>query len=921
MKLHSWVMRIAAPVRSRAGALFERGRLEAEMEAELAHHLEERTADLVEAGCAQEEAARRARVELGPALMHKEKMRASVGLRWFDEIASDLRYALRMLRKSPGFTALAATSLALAIGANTAIFTVAKKVLFDALPVRNPYALRMVTWVSGHEQPVPPAWGDVSERPGGGLVSDAFSYRVLEEMRKRTDVIADTIGFKDVSMTATVDGDPEVVNGEMVSGNVFDALGVAPILGRSFTQAEDAGPGLGPVAILSERYWAQRFGRSTAVLGKTISLNGVPVTVIGVGPAHFEGLQFDAITQVFVPITMQPLLVPRAQMSTVSLLDNPQSWWVQILVRLRSDVPEARAQAALDVVLRQTAKATLAPKAALDQLHLQFAPGDRGLDYLHGNFARPSYVLLALAGLVLLLACVNLANLLLARAAARQREMSTRLALGAGRARILRQVLTETFLLSALGGGAGLLLGFLGRDLLPQLLDKGARSAALQADFDWRVLAFTAGLSLATGILFGVAPAWQAMHAEPGTALKDAEHASAGRSRMRLGRGLVIFQIALSSILLIGAGLFVRTLVNLSHTPLGFRSDHLLLFQLNPPRARYTDAQINSLYRQLEAKLSAIPGVLSASMSNIAIIGDGQSGAMFHVLGTPKDKEAIRVQTNVVGQEFFSTMGIPIVRGRGFTASDTASSLKVAIVNRAMARRFFPGRDPIGQSFETDPEDVEGPVQIVGICPDTRYADLRSETPPTFYLNYRQLQRGGRMVFEIHTSDEPAFVLSAIRATVGSLDRDLPLIDVRTMRQQVEGTMADERAFAELTSGFGLLALALACVGVYGVMAYSVAQRTSEIGIRIALGARPQQVRRMILRESTGLAAVGIVVGLAGALAFTRLIKSLLYGIAPDDPLTLGAGVGLLLAVVLISSWVPARRAAGVEPMVALRHQ
>jgi predicted permease len=656
-------------------------------------------------------------------------------------------------------------------------------------------------------------------------------------------------------------------------------------------------------------------------LGKTISLNGVPVTVIGVGPAHFEGLQFDAITQVFVPITMQPLLVPRAQMSTVSLLDNPQSWWVQILVRLRSDVPEARAQAALDVVLRQTAKATLAPTPALDQLHLQFAPGDRGLDYLHGNFARPSYVLLALAGLVLLLACVNLANLLLARAAARQREMSTRFALGAGRARILRQVLTETFLLSALGGGAGLLLGFLGRDLLPQLLDKGARSAALQADFDWRVLAFTAGLSLATGILFGVAPAWQAMHAEPGTALKDAEHASAGRSRMRLGRGLVIFQIALSSILLIGAGLFVRTLVNLSHTPLGFRSDHLLLFQLNPPRARYTDAQINSLYRQLEAKLSAIPGVLSASMSNIAIIGDGQSGAMFHVLGTPKDKEAIRVQTNVVGQEFFSTMGIPIVRGRGFTASDTASSLKVAIVNRAMARRFFPGRDPIGQSFETDPEDVEGPVQIVGICPDTRYADLRSETPPTFYLNYRQLQRGGRMVFEIHTSDEPAFVLSAIRATVGSLDRDLPLIDVRTMRQQVEGTMADERAFAELTSGFGLLALALACVGVYGVMAYSVAQRTSEIGIRIALGARPQQVRRMILRESTGLAAVGIVVGLAGALAFTRLIKSLLYGIAPDDPLTLGAGVGLLLAVVLISSWVPARRAAGVEPMVALRHQ
>lgn len=900
-------------------AAVQRSRVEAEMDAELADHVRRLTEDLIRAGHSRADAARRARIGLGTAMTHKEEMRASLGLRWWDELGADLRYGMRMLGKSPAFTAIATISLALGIGANTAIFAVAKRVLFDTLPVSRPHELRLLTWVSGHEQPVPPAWGDVYPTANGGLQSNSFSYRVLEELRQRTDVIADTIAFKDVSMTATIDGEPEPVTGEMVSGNAFEALGVTPTLGRGFTQAEDSGPGRGPVAVISESYWAQRFGRSADVVGKTISLNGVPVTVVGVGPAHFSGLQTGAMTQVFVPITMQPLLIPRAQGSTVSLLDNPQSWWVQILMRLRPDVPEA--QAALDVVLRQTAMATLPPAPGLDQLHLQFEPGDRGLDYLRGQYLQPSSVLLALAGLVLLLACVNLANLLLARAAARQREMSTRLALGAGRGRILRQMLTESLLLSGLGGVTGLLLGFLGRNLLPRLMGPSWRPAGMQVDFDWRVLGFTTGISLATGILFGIAPAWRAMHAESGTALKDAEHASQGRRRMRLGQGLVVFQIALSAILLIGAGLFVRTLMNLSKTPLGFRSDHILLFQLNPPRARYSDAQTYVFYRRLEERLAAIPGVRSASMSNIAIIGDGYSGTTFHVLGASKDKEEIRVQTNTVGRDFFSTMGISILRGRGFNDSDTATSPKVAIVNRALARRFFPGQDAVGQKFESDPEDVEGPVEIVGICPDTRYADLRSETPPTFYLNYRQKPGGGRMVIEIHTEAEPASVLNAARAVVTSLDRNLPLLDVRTMQQQVDSTMSDERVFAELTSGFGMLALVLACIGIYGLVAYTVARRTSEIGIRLALGAQRAQVRGMILRESTWLAIVGIVVGVAGALALTRLVRAMLYGIQPYDPLTIAAGAALLLVVTLAASWVPARRAAGVEPVVALRHE
>ncbi len=921
VSLRNSILRLLSRPRSWFRVVTGRSRIEQDMDAELSDHVSRLTDDLIRRGHRAQDAARRARIALGPALAHKEEMRASLGLRRGDELLADLRYAARMLRKSPGFTAIAVGSLALGIGANTAIFAVAKRVLFDTLPVNRPHELRLLTWISGHERPVPPVWGDVSSTPNGGLVSNSFSYRVLEELRQRKDVLADTVAFKDIAMTATIDGEPELVTGEMVSGNAFDALGVTPILGRSFTQAEDAGPGRGSVAVISERYWAQRFGRSQLVLGKTISLNGVPVTVVGVGPVHFSGLQTGAMTQVFVPITMQPLLIPRAQMSTTSLLNNPQSWWVQILMRLRPDVPEARAQAALDVVLRQTAMATLPPAPGLDQLHLQFEPGDRGLDYLRGQYLQPSSVLLALAGLVLLLACVNLANLLLARAAARQREMSTRLALGAGRGRILRQMLTESLLLSGLGGAEGVLLGFMGRNLLPRLMDPSWRPASVQVDFDWRVAGFATAISLATGILFGIAPAWRAMHAESGTALKDANHASLGRRRMRLGQGLVVFQIALSAILLIGAGLFVRTLQNLGNTPLGFRSDHILLFQLNPPRARYTDAQSYSLYRRLEEQLAAIPGVRSASMSNIAIIGDGNSGAIFHVLGAPKDKEAIRVQTNTVGRDFFSTMGIPILRGRAFNDSDTATSPKVAIVNRELARTFFPGQDAIGQKFETDPEDIDGPVEVVGICPDTRYADLRSDTPPTFYVDYRQKPGGGRMVIELHTEAEPASVLNAARSVVTSLDRNLPLLDVHTMQQQVDSTMSDERVFAELTSGFGILALVLACIGIYGLMAYSVARRTSEIGIRLALGAQRAHVRSMILRESTWLAMAGIVAGVGGALALARLVKSMLYGIQPDDPLTIAAGAALLLVVALIASWIPARRAAGVEPVVALRHE
>jgi predicted permease len=465
-----------------------------------------------------------------------------------------------------------------------------------------------------------------------------------------------------------------------------------------------------------------------------------------------------------------------------------------------------------------------------------------------------------------------------------------------------------------------LLLGYFGRNVIPRLLQNSSQSNTVQVDFDWRVLAFTVAASLVTGILFGIVPAWQATAADVNTALKDASHATASRHRMWLGKGLVIFQIALSAILLIGAGLFVRTLVNLSRTPLGFQADHMLLFRLNPPPSRYTDAQMTMFYRQLEEKLAAIPGVKSVTASNIAIMGDGHSGSTFHVTGSPVQKEEVRVQMNGVGPAFFATMGIPILQGRDFNTHDTASSPKVAVINRALARQFFPNENPIGQTFEADADDVAGPVQIIGIAADTRYADLRSATPPTFYLSYQQHLEAGRIVIEIRTAADPASILGQARAVVASLDRDLPLIDARTMTEQINTTTSGERIFAQLTSGFGLLAAVLASIGIYGIMAYTVARRTNEIGIRMVLGAQTEQVQRMVLREALWMAVAGVALGIVSALWLARFISTMLYGLQPFDPLSIAGAAALLLCIALLAGFVPARRASRIDPIQALRH-
>jgi predicted permease len=914
-----------ATVRSLVRNLFRSERVDGALEAEVRGYVEMLADEKVAAGMDAARARREARMEMGGEVQVKQAVRDGRAGSGLETVWQDVRYGWRMLMRSPAFTVVAVVSLGLGIGANTAIFTVAKKVLYDTLPVRDPNALRMLTWVSGHEQVVPPVWGDVGANESGGLTSNAFSYPVLEALRTKTNAFEELIAFKDVEITATIDGAAGLEAVELLSGNAFSALDVEPQAGRVLQASDDTGPGSGPVAVISDGYWARRFGRSPAAVGKVIALNGVPMTIVGVSARRFAGLQMGGVTQIFVPMTMQPQLVPRAQGGTTSLLGNPQSWWVQILARMRNGVPDARAEAELDAAMRQTAMPALDATKDLSGFHLKMEPGARGLDYLHGTYAEQSYVLMALAGLVLVLACVNLANLLLARAAARQREMSTRFALGAGRMRILRQVLTESLLLSGMGGALGLGIGYLGRGVIPRLLARDENATLLQVEFDWRVMAFTAAAALATGVLFGIAPAWQAMRAESSGALKDGGHGSGdargGKQGVWAGKALVVVQIALSAILLVGAGLFVRTLVNLGHAELGFREDHLLLFRVNPPRTVKVDGQRLRLYQQLETKLAAIPGVRSVTLTDIALIGDGNSGATFHVSGTPREKERFRIQTNGVSRDFFQTMGIEIVRGRGFGSQDTATSPKVAVINRTLARKYFPNEDPVGKTFDTDTEDFAVPLTIIGVAADTKHADLRSETPPTFYAFYEQRSEPGRMMVALHTEQDPASLLPAARAVVASVDANLPLTDVRTMQEQVKLTTTNERIFAQLTSGFGVLALVLASIGIYGIMAYTVARRTGEIGIRMALGARAEQVQGMVLREVSWMALAGVAVGLGAAVGLARLVSSMLYGLKAFDPMTLFAIGGLMMLIALLAGLGPARRAARIDPVRALRHE
>jgi predicted permease len=608
------------------------------------------------------------------------------------------------------------------------------------------------------------------------------------------------------------------------------------------------------------------------------------------------------------------------------LLSNSTIWWVQLMARQKPGVSVEQATAGLNVALNAAIHATMTVAKDDTMPRLELEDGSRGLNIEGRQFAQPMHVLLAVVGFVLLIACANIANLMLARSSARQREMSVRLALGAGRSRILRQVLTESLMLAAIGGAVGLLFGYMARTALPKLLLNSWEREGMNVPFDWRVFCFTTGITLATGVLFGIAPAWNATRAEISTAIKDGGKGSSKQRKGWSGRTIVAFQIALSTLLVVGASLFVRTLINLNAVDVGFRADDLVLFDLNPPNKQYPAPKDIALHARVEQALLSVPGVEGVTLTDVPLLANSVSESDFNVEGAPKTKdhgEGSGAMQETVGQDFLSVMGIPMVAGRNFTAQDVEAQQRFSIVNQALARKYFPNQNPIGRRFSMDDVTVKNRswLEIVGVAANTRYANLQQETPPLHFDLYRQSKDIGGATYIVRTRLKPDAIVPSLRAVVNDIDRDLPLLDVRTQRQQIDDTISQQRVFASLTAAFGILALALACVGIYGIMAYAVSQRTNEIGIRLALGAQRRQVRGMVLKEAGWLAAVGVVVGVAVALWLGQLVKSMLYGLRPSDPASLVGAAGLLLGVALLAGWIPAMRASRVEPMEALRHE
>jgi predicted permease len=908
---------------SKLRGLFGQGKANREFGDEVETHVELLTERLIRQGMSREDASFAARRQFGNITLLDQRQREARTFLWPATVVQDVRYGLRMLAKSPGITTIAIASLALGIGANTAIFTLAKAALFDALSVPHPSELRLLAYTQDGRSVVRHNWGDFYSDNQGRTVVASFSYPVYQELRHRDHSLGDLFAFVDLSqfehLSATIDGHAEVVTGELVSGNFFQGVRVGTILGRPIEPADDTVPGSGGVAVISDSFWQRRFDRSPTVIGKTVEVNLTPVTIIGVAPHGFSGASHVHTAQdLFLPLSMQPLIFPK---ETGSLLSDADTWWIQIMGRLQPNISDEEARASLAVSLNQAVRSTMTVPTDRSVPPLFLLPGGRGWNYASQELEHPMPFLLALAGLVLLLACVNVANLLLARASSRNREISVRLALGASNMRVVRQMLTESLCLSALGGSAGLLLGYLGRNVLPQLLSSSWGPTALSIRFDLRVFAFTFVISMLTGLGFGVGPAWQATRTSVNAGLKDGGTTMTHHRKGMAGKTLVILQVSLCMLLLVCAGLFVRTLANLNALDPGFNKKGLLLFAMEPPPQRYPAPKNVEVLHQVEERIASLPGVESVTLSREALLAQSGSHSDFIPEGSPRTTGRDQhVPFNSVGQSFFTTMRIPILYGRSFDLRDTASSPGVAVINRALAQREFGGRNPIGASFQMKQGGEQ--FEIVGVCADAKYAWLRSDKSPTFYVLYtQQKDERGSMTFEARTKGNPRDFAGAIRGVVESVDKDLPLIEVRTQEEQIDATLAPERSFATVTTGFGILALLLASIGVYGVMAAGVSRRVNEIGVRMALGAGADQVLRMVVGEAMRLAFAGVGVGLCAALFLTRLLDSLLFGLKPTDSLTLVSAGSLLLVVATLASWTPARRASRIQPVQALRHE
>jgi predicted permease len=824
-------------------------------------------------------------------------------------VLRDVKHAVRVLRKNPGFAAIVVLTLGLGIGANASIFSLMDQVLLRALPVRSPGELVLLDGPGAFR--------------GRTFNAQTFSYPMYRDFRDRNEVFTGVLGRFPTAMTLVWNGQAERVSGELVSGNYFEVLGVRPEIGRVFYAADDRTPGAHPVVVLSHGFWSRRFGADPSVLNGTLVVNGQPLTIVGVAARGFNGVQVGSNADVMVPLMMKAQMTP-----TWNDLDNRRSRWLTVMARLKPGTTAEQAEVQMNVVYRQINEQEIAEQANVSETfrkrflekHLEVLPGGRGLSDLRSEFSTALIVLMWMVGVVLLIACANVANLLLARTASRQKEISLRLALGAGRWRIVRQQLVESLTLASAGAAVGLVLAAWTGSLLLATLPGSESARALSATPDARVVLFALALAGLTAVVFGVVPALQATRPAAAAVLKEEAGSVAGGGRQARARQLlVIGQVAMSMLLLAGAGLFGRSLYNLRGVDPGFDVDRLLAFSIDPSLSGYSQPRMQQFFDALQRELSTVPGVRGVAMSEVGALTGNSWRSTVRVDGyQAKEGEDMNPGVDNVAPGYFSTMGTPLVAGREFTDKDVLGSPRVAIVNETMAGYFFGETNPIGRRFGIgggSPTDIE----IVGVAKDVRSEELRVKAPRFVYLPYRQNDALTSLTYYVRTAADTSATAAAIRQTVRRLDPNLPIYDLRAMEAQVAESLFVERMVAGLSVAFGTLATLLAAIGLYGVMSYAVARRTREIGIRMALGAERARVRWLVLKEVAVLATAGVVLGLAAAFYATRKVEAQLFGITPNDPGTLAAAVALLLVVALVAGWIPARRATNIDPMLALR--
>lgn len=943
---------------ARSRSLFRNDRAENELAREIVSHLALLAEEFERRGMSPNEARLAAKREYGGVEQAKQAHRDERSFLWIEQAVQDLRYAMRMLAKSPGFAAVAILTLALGIGANTAIFSEINAVMLQSLPAEDPQRLVIFEWNALHK---PKLHGRSSYGDCSGDCD--FSVPFFQTAANHTNTLSGVAAFVGpLEVNFSGNGPASITRGLYVSGDYFSTVGTKVFLGRSLAPTDDS-PSASPAIVLDYGYWRRAFGAAPSALGRVIRLNNVEATIVGVASPDFTSLTPGKRQDFYMPLSLARQ-VKSEWWGTRDRLSDATTWWAVIVGRLKPGVTIVQAQTeATTLFQREVLHGAKPVFAEADAPQIRLLPARQALDGESSQIAPMLDIIMAAVGLVLLIACANVAGLILARSTKRQKELALRQALGAGRARIARQLLTESVLLSGAGGALGILFAMWGVDAITRFVSSGLdQPFPYVVALDWRVLAFTAGVTLATGVLCGLAPTLQRSRGDLTSSLRENASSIPGGAakagqRFRTGDALVVVQVALSIVVLVGAGLLVRTLQKIQAVDPGFDTQNILLFGINPSLAGYKDHQTAQLYRQLQQRFASLPGVVSASYSEEALLSQSWSNTDVHLDGAPPKKN---VESSIlpVGSDFFSVMRIPVLAGRVFTSTDfaaaeatqaaTTAAAEAAsaspaertaakapipetgsqtapvpvIVNQAFARKFFPNENPVGRHIGNAQEDEPaiGPqlgYRIVGITADNKYDRLQREIEPTMFTPLV----ADSAHFELRASSDPTALVKEVRAAVAEVDTNLPLFDVRTQTQQIEQTLFRERLMARFSSLFGLLALALACIGLYGLLSYEVARRTRELGIRMALGAQKRDLMRLVVRRGLLLSIVGAIIGIGASMAVTRLMVSVLFSVRPNDPATI-AGVSLLLVLVALAACsIPARRAMRIDPMVALREE